>query len=272
MSNYKIIASDVDGTLNNDKHIVSEGNVQAIKKALDAGIKVVLCSGRAPVSLAEYAKKIGLDTKGCYGIGHNGAVVYEADSHNILFETGMDKNVVKEVIKEVKSISDEVLISLFGKGNRILTEKRIPLLKDYKEEDIMDIQIVNNLETAVNEDIIKIIVMGDRKKLDHIYNEVSKLKNNNYNMVFSAEIILEFMPVNTNKAEGIKYLAKHLNVDLKDIAAIGDNYNDIEMVEEVGLGIAIANAVQPLKDVANYITKRNNNEDALIEVVDMVLK
>lgn len=268
---YKIIASDLDGTLITDKNIISKGNVQAIKKALDAGIKVVLCSGRPPVSLAEYEKIIGLDTRGCYGIGNNGAVVYETHSHNIIFETCMDKDIVRQTVKDIKGISSEVLIILFGKGNRIFTENVLEILKDYNQDNIIDSQLVNNLETDVNEDIIKILVMDDRVKLDYIYNEIKKLKNNNYNIVFSAENMLEFLPININKAEAIKYLANKLNIDLNEIVAIGDNYNDIEMVQEVGLGIAMANAVQPLKDVANYITKRNNNEDVLIEVVDMIL-
>lgn len=269
---YKLIASDLDGTLNNDNYIVSEGNIQAIKKATEAGLKVILCSGRGPVSLGMYEKEIGLNTKGSYGIGFNGATVYEADTNKVIFNVGMDKELAINIIREVKQISKDVPIAVFVKDDYVLAETKLAVFEEIKEDTAMTLETVQNLESAIIDDIIKIILVDEREHLDDIYIKVKDLNNDKYNIVFTGKNLLEFLPISINKAQGISKLAKHLGISLDEVVAIGDNYNDIEMVSEVGLGIAVANAVQPLKDVADYITKRDNNNDALIEVVDMVLK
>lgn len=267
---YKMIASDLDGTLNNDDYIISEGNAQAIKKAVAEGLKVVLCSGRSPVSIASYAKDIGLDTEGCYGIGFNGGSIYEASTGKSLYNARINKNLAIEIIRDIKKVSPDVKIAIYIEDDHIIAEKDLDVLEEHNNQGIMKIEKVNSLE-EITEDIIKIMLVDDRQKLDYIFSKMEKIVVGKYNMVFTGAEILEFLPLNINKAEGLKILAKHLGISLEEIVAFGDNYNDIEMIKEVGLGIAIANAVEPLKEVANYVTKRDNNNDAMIEVVDMVL-
>lgn len=267
---YKMIASDLDGTLNNSDYLISEGNAQAIKKAVAAGLKVVLCSGRSPVSLASYAKKIGLDQENCYGIGFNGGSVYEADTGKLLYESRLDKNLAIEIIKDIKKISTHVKVSIYIEADHIIAERELTVLEEHNNNGVLKIEKVESLEN-LSGDILKIMLVDERDLLDHVHDEIKNSINERYTMVFTGHNILEFLPLNINKAEGIKKLAKHLNISLEEIVAFGDNYNDIEMVKEVGLGVAIANAVEPLKEVADYITKRDNNDDAMIEVVDMVL-
>ena len=267
---YKMIASDLDGTLNDRNYIITEGNVQAIKKAMDSGIKVVLCSGRSPVSLLFYAKKIGLDQSGCYGIGFNGGSVYEAETGKILYETRLDRDLAVEIIKDIKNVSSDVKMSMYLEDDYIIAERDLQILEEHNNEGVMRIEKVEKLED-LSQDVIKIMLVDKRDKLDFIYNEIKDHINGRYTMVFTGQNILEFLPVNINKAEGIKRLIKHLNITLDEVVTFGDNYNDIEMIQEAGFGIAIANAVEPLKQAADYVTKRDNNDDAMIEVVDMIL-
>lgn len=268
---YKMIASDVDGTLNNDNYIISEGNAKAIRKAMEAGLQVVLCSGRGPTSLAVYAEEIGLNQKGCYGIGFNGGIVYEADTHKVLYEGYMDNKLAVKIIKNIKGSNLNIRnLAVYIKSNHMVCEKDLNIVEGYNDKNVITVDTINNLED-ITEDIMKIMLIDDRDKLEQIYNNLKHEAVGNFNMVFVGPTDLEFLPLPINKAVGISKLAKHLGISLDEIVAVGDNYNDIEMVQEVGLGIAVANAVQPLKDVAKYVTKRDNNNDVMVEVVDMIL-
>jgi len=267
---YKMIASDLDGTLNNSKYLISEGNAKAIKKAMDAGIKVVLCSGRSPVSLAGYAKNIGLDEKGCYGIGFNGGTVYEADTGKVLYDSRLKRELALDIVKDIKRISPDVKTSMYIEDDFVMAEEGLTILEDYNNEGLLKLEMVENFD-HLTQDIVKIMLIDEREKLDYIYNEMKDIIDEKYTMVFTGSNILEFLPININKAEGIKLLAKHLGISMDEVVSFGDNYNDIEMIVEAGFGIAIANAVEPLKKVADYVTKRDNDDDAMIEVVDMIL-
>lgn len=267
---YKMIASDLDGTLNNNEYIISEGNALAIKRAVSKGLKVVLCSGRSPVSINSYAKDIGLNTEGCYGIGFNGGSIYETSTGKSLYKAHINKELAIKIIRDIKKVCSHVKIAIYIEDDHIIAEKDLDILEEHNNQGIMKIEKVNSFE-GITKDIIKIMLVDDRDKLDYIFSKMKNIVAGNYNMVFTGAQILEFLPLNVNKAEGLKILAKYLGISLEEIVAFGDNYNDIEMVKEVGFGIAIANAVQPLKEVANYVTKRDNNNDAMIEVVDMIL-
>lgn len=269
---YKMIASDLDGTLNNDNYVVSKENIRAIQKAVDSGLHFVLCSGRSPASLSSYAEKAGLNKKGHFGIGFNGSIVYEADTHKVLFQSCINKDLAIEIIKDIKSVSTDVKMLVYLEQNHIVVESDLEALhEEYKQDTAMKIQIVDNLEDHITKDVMSIALVDDNKILKKVSSEMQKFKNDSYNMVFTGAQYLEFLPVSANKAQGVAILAKHLGITLEEIVSVGDNYNDIEMIEETGIGIAVANAVQPLKSIANYVTKLDNNNHLMTEVVDMVL-
>lgn len=267
-----MIASDVDGTLNNSNHIITQGNIQAIKRAMKAGIKVVLCSGRTPISLSQYAEQAGLNGEGCYAIGFNGASVYEIKTKKKIFEACIAKEKAIEIIKIVKKICLDVNTLVYVKEDYIIAETVSDILEERNNIGIMKVEKADNIIDAINSDITKVMFLDDREKLEYINKKIKELGNESFNFVFTGPDSLEALPLNINKLTGINRLIKHLDISIDEVVAFGDNYNDIEMVKESGFGIAISNAVEPLKEVADYVTKRDNNNDAMIEVVDKVIE
>jgi len=270
---YKMIVSDLDKTLNNDQHMVSDENIAAIKKAVDAGIHFVLCSGRSQTSLSPYGKKLGLTNKGQYGVAFNGSVLYEADTGKTLSQTVVNKELAVKIIRDIKSVGADIQFIIYLQEKHILSECELEhVLFEYKDTEDIKVQVVENLEDHIVEDVIGVGLTGENEQLMKVRDELLKIENKDYNIVPSGPVSIDFMPSATNKARGMELLAKRLGIELDEIVSVGDNYNDIEMIKEAGLGIAVANAVQPLKDVANYITKLDNNNHLMTEVVDLVLR
>lgn len=269
---YKIVACDLDGTINNDEFEVSEENIQSIKKIINAGLYFILCSGRSPSTLSMYAKKMGINKKGFYGIGFNGGVVYEADTKKSLFESRINKDVAIRLIKDIKNVATDTIISVHCEQDLMLSETCLKsMLEKYNDKGCISSKIVDNLENSIKKDILNIVLIGERHNLEDIYNKIIAYSKEDCNIAFTLDNILEILPPSINKAEGLIRLTNHLGISMSEVVTIGDNYNDLEMLEKAGLGIAVANAVDQLKEVANYITKRDNNNHVMIEVVDKIL-
>lgn len=271
---YKLIATDLDGTLNNDNYEVSYENVQAIKKAINVGIRVVLCSGRSPSSLHKYEEKLGLNTKGNYGIGFNGSTVYDSYTKKTLFGEVIPQKLSIKILELIKDLSPKTLQAVYIDTNRMVAEHGLEeILAEYNPDGTVKIDYYAKLtKEHITGDVINMYCINYRPKLEPLYQSLKKIDLGNCSMAFTSEHLLEFLPKDINKAQGIVKLCNHLNINMEDVVTVGDNYNDLEMIQESGYGMAVSNAVKPLKEIASYITKHSNNNNAMVEVVDKVIE
>lgn len=277
---YKLIAIDLDGTLLNSYGIISDENKNAIKKAKEKGIEVVLTSGRMSSSVVELADEVGANN---YIISGNGAIVYDLINNKILYNECITKDKVLKIIK----ICEENNIYYTINTEKYILSKKLKNNALYyyyenskkSESKITNINIVEDVEKYIIENDVgqvtkitisdedKIIFNGIIKKLKLIKGinilEVSsmskkiiksgtKLNEINY---FYTEITKE----NINKWETIKKLASDLKIDKSDIATIGDNINDLEMIQNAGLGIIIGNSALSKKGLNNVIVSSNDS-------------
>ncbi|MCL1996400.1 MAG: HAD family hydrolase [Defluviitaleaceae bacterium] len=269
---YKLIASDVDGTLNNDRFEITAENIAAIQTALKHGLKFVLCSGRSPYSLHHYEAQAGLNVQGQYGIGFNGSTVYDAHTKKIIFGDHIDKEVVVDLLSQVKRIDPTVKTAIYLQGNYMIAEAGLEkILEEYNTDKYIKIDFFSQLAPEhVTGNAINMYCIDHRPKLTALRSELKKPEG--CTMAFTNENLLEFLPYAMNKAQGLTRLCQHLGIEMHETVSIGDNYNDIEMIQACGFGIAVANAVPELKNAADYVTKRTNNKDAIKEAVDLVLE
>lgn len=270
---YKLIATDVDGTLGNDNFMISKQNKAALKKAVDHGIKVVLCSGRTPDSLHAFEKEIGLNIPGQYGIGFNGATVYDAYTQQYLFQDGISQETACHIIGMLHQLEPTSLVALYVDSGNLLAEEGLEdVLAQFNNDNLVTIKYVPKITAEmITSSVLNMYCMGERDVLNQIYDALQGKDLKECEVSFTQYQLLEFMPPMVNKAHGIQRLCKHLGIDLSEVVTVGDNYNDIEMIEVAGLGVAVANAVNELKKHANYVTQKTNNEHALDEVVTYVL-
>jgi len=258
---YKMIAMDMDGTLLNSNKEITERTKMALKKADQKGIKLVVCTGRIFTSALFYAKLIG--TKAPI-IASNGAYIREKDEDRIIYKKCLQKEKAKEIIKLAENegfiphvFTEDTIYStklIYSSKNYSLWNQQIP------ENERVKVEIVKDLYDVIEEnDILKIVVMSD--ELDKLFKLKEQIKNNMDVSVFSSfDNNFEIMAENTSKGNAVKILADYYNLKSDEVICIGDNENDISMVEYAGLGIAMGNATEELKNVADLIIDSNDND------------
>lgn len=288
---YKIIAIDLDGTLLNSRGEVSIENRNAIKKAKEQGIEVVLASGRVSDSVLNIAKDIGADK---YFICGNGSMVYDMQKSKIIYENFISKNKILKLIKLcdensiyyniyseeaviTKSINYNVAVYNYENTKKADDKKtRINIVEDvykYVEESENDKYLKM---TVCDND--KIIFSSILKKFKNIPNidilEVShmsrkKIKSGTENIDLNY-YYTEITNQNVDKWYAIKELAQIEGISQEETVAIGDNMNDFLMIQNAGMGIAMGNSNPTVKNEANFVTE-DNDENGVAMAIERIL-
>lgn len=252
----KYIFIDIDGTLiGSFDHHIPESTIKAITKAKQNGHKIFLCTGR-PLSQVEMFKSDLFNGMIC------SAGCYAEINSKVLFERIMSD----EDMKRIMATLDEYGINyiLEGKiGNYYLEEGRetfMELFKHYdanmKWEDIIENLGLFTMDLMTKDVIYKITYYTCDKEL---INKVKKDLSDSFQMVYTDRgegnmVEVEIMYNDCNKAEGIKQIIEHFGATMDDTIAFGDSMNDYEMIQECSVGVAMGNACDALKEVADHVT------------------
>lgn len=285
---YKMVVIDIDGTLLTSQGKITDKTKEALVKAQEQGMIVVLASGRIANSTINYARNIGLNS---YAISGNGSVITDIQSEEMIYTNCMSNRVTQLIVDICKenSISfnvytlNEILtekieynILFYSMQNRELVEEKktkINICDDLsraikekadnnvskiticdKDESIFK-SIIRKLRTINGIEILdvshsshKVIDVGSQKvDVDYYYTEVSK--------------------ANVDKWNAIKFLADKLEINYEDVICIGDNANDIKMIENCGLGVFLDNAAPVYKEKAKYVAP-SNDDDGIVDVLE----
>ena len=266
MKMYKLIAIDMDGTLLTEDKKITTKTKDAIKTASNLGVKIVLTTGRPIQGIKQYLEELNLTNKDDYVIALNGAFICRNDDYSILSSnetlTGKDLKYIYNKVKALKTYfhaftKDEDLVDKKSKFS-IAEEMRINL----------KVRVVNFLgEIKDDDEILKVVLEEEKNVLDEITDKIPKELFEKYTVIRSVDFMLEFMKKGCNKASGIEKLAQYLGISREEIIAIGDAGNDKEMIKYAGLGVAMGNAEDEIKNMADFITK-SNEEDGVSYVID----
>ena len=265
---YEMLCSDVDGTLLNNDRKVSAANRNAVQDAIKAGKKVVLCSGRTWWSLKLHEEALGTHIAGQYGIGFNGGVVYEIlpdGEVKLLFSEMIPHAISQEIFislaQEVAKYEDICIVAYNHEGYLIIEDglKNLNLFDEMKK---MGGQVVPSFADEKG-DMYKILLHGKNEDLLKLAKFCEKQYHGKCQMVFSAEQLLELVPMGVDKGRGVRFLAQHIGIDIASVITIGDEANDIEMLRDAGLGIAVANAKPSAIAAADIHLSVSNHDDAV---------
>lgn len=269
MIKYKWCVCDMDGTLLNSKGIISQENKNALKRLEQNGVEVIIASGRTDLMMKNYIKQ--LDLKG-HIICCNGGLIKNLGTEEILFAKTIDRETVAEVLSYCFNNNVNFL---FYTHNSVFSNKNNPRAKRFEDinktlafelqtpiEYIEESTIVNSDE----KDVFKILLMGDEhEEMKILQKHFSTF--NNLEVVSSFNGLLDIMASNISKGNALKILSKKLKVELSEVIAFGDNYNDLDMFQCVGMPIAVKNAVDDIKSAAKYITS-SNDESGIAYAID----
>ncbi len=285
---YKLVAIDLDGTLLNSYGEVSIKNKEAIQKAIQKNIEIVLSSGRPIMSVKNLANELGCNN---YIICGNGAITYDIQNEEIIYNRFLEKSKVLQIIKicEENSIfyniytKDTILtknlnynILFYNQENATKPEDkktRITLMqnieeyiKNRQEEDYLKITICDNDKIIFASIIRKLRTIKDVDVLDvaHMSRKLIKDGTENVSMEY---YYTEITNTNVDKWQAIENLMEKLEIKKEEVIAIGDNINDAEMVKNAGLGILMQNSAPYIKEIADVIVNDNDN-DGVAEAIE----
>ena len=264
---YKLIACDLDETLLTSDRSVSDENREAILKADELGVKFVLATGRGYATVQETLKEVGLhDLEDEYVISFNGGAVTHNKGNEVLHLQGISHEFANELYKRGQE---------YDVAMHVYTEKDVYVYNYVDEErehleGMMDVIEVfdKDLEFLKDEPIVKLLYMNtDRNYLNTIEEDLKDITQD-ADVSYSSNRYIEFNYKGVNKGAGITFLGDKLGIDIEDTIAIGDNFNDLPMLETAGLSVGVANMVPELKEKMDYITEANHNESAIAEVIN----
>jgi Cof subfamily protein (haloacid dehalogenase superfamily) len=255
LKNIKIAFIDIDGTLTNSKKIISNETIKSIKKAKEKGIDIVLCSGRTNKYVCEFSEKL-FDSR--YVISSNGAEIYDLNSNLDIYKNNIDF----EIIKDIWQYSNNNSIGCIVNTKDIrFCNSFLQNITDSNKLEIKDVDILKD------KDIYQIVIdSNDYQKMlefKKYIDENNKINAINIAKEFSNKELgrnyfFDIVNLKTSKGEAIKFLLKYLNLEKENAICFGDSINDYEMFSECKVKVAMENAMQELKDKADYITLSND--------------
>ncbi len=265
----KLLVLDIDGTLTNSKKEVTENTRLAIERLMNAGHSCMLASGRPTPGLTFVADILDFQKHGGYLLSYNGARVQNHKTGDVVFEQKLENKYLSELHDfavengcAILTYSENAVIA--GSGISEFVEIEANLLR-LPIEDVGD--EFKNIKYPVN----KCLMTEEPEKAEKLCEILAKKYEGVMSIYRSEPFFIEIMPLGVDKAKSLEKILPILGFDVADCICCGDGYNDITMIDFAGTGVAMANARDEVKAVANYIAK-SNDEDGIVGVVDMILK
>lgn len=278
----KLIASDLDGTIIDSYNKVAIQNTEAIKQIQNKNVGFAISTGKIYSSV----KNICENFNATYGIFGNGIQVIDFKTGKEIYCSSLDKNVVLACIKLAKSYNLHIH---FYTDKSIVSERLMYMdLRNYilnkESNQNLEVLIVDNIYEYTkksNEKILRFIISGE-KDLVNIKNQISKKLNVNITLInkygkYKDTIInkeyeyLDITSSNTSKGNALNLLREYLKLSQEEVMAVGDNINDTDMLKNAGIGVAVANASEQLKEIASYVTTSSVEEGGFAEAVNKYL-
>ncbi|HNR04197.1 MAG TPA: Cof-type HAD-IIB family hydrolase [Bacillota bacterium] len=265
---YKMLVTDMDYTLLNKEKRVSDRNREALRRAMEKGVHMVVATGRIYTSARIYAKLLGLDTP---IIASNGALI--KDASKTIFRDILSQDTVREMLRLCHKYG---IYCHFFTENTIYSEKLINVSLRYTEwnkymgeEDQVKIRIVDDgeeiIEAAKSEVLKAVVFDDDDEKIQKLRDGI--METGIVSVSQSMKHNLEVMNKGVTKGNAVRILAQLYGINREEVIAIGDNENDISMIEYAGLGIAMGNAEECLKRAADHVTG-DYQEDGVAEAIE----
>jgi hypothetical protein len=251
---YKLIAIDVDDTLLTDDLIVTDGTREAMEAAIAAGVTVTLATGRMFASAQKIARQIKLNVP---IITYQGALVKTLLDGQVLYE----RNVPTDAALELRDYCAEhgLHLQLYVDDELYGTEDN-DKIKAYSRLSNIPYRIEPDFGKLITKPLNKMLVIDEPDRLDAIALELAPLLGDRVHITKSKAHYLEFMHKEGTKGHALEFMARHLGCTMDQTIAMGDAWNDREMILAAGLGVAMGNSIEALKEIADYVTFTNNEE------------
>ncbi|MGZ9734071.1 Cof-type HAD-IIB family hydrolase [Flavobacterium sp. GNP002] len=263
---YKMLVLDMDDTLLNDDHTISNENKVMLAKARELGVHIVLASGRPTPAMIAYAKELQLDNS--YMISYNGAVITDLKEDKIIFEQTLTQEQIHELYDYSLKSKTHIITYVDGK---IVSETDSEYIEIEKNITGLAHNKVVSFKEEVQSSAVKCILLEEPGYLKEVEKDL-KAAMPHLSVSMSKPFFLEVAQNGIDKGASIKFLAKKLGILQSEIIAVGNAGNDLTMIEYAGLGVWVDNVDPELRDKGDVIVASNNNHGVAEVVRRFILK
>lgn len=262
----KVLVLDIDGTLTNSQKVITGNTKTAIIEAMKRGHKVMLASGRPTPGMKKYALELELANYDGYLLSFNGGKIIHCKTGEIIFQ----KVLPSLVIKSLYNYAIEKgcgLVTYLGDDIILATEKDEYIEIESKINEMECKKVTNFVDYVSDYNLNKMLMTAPPEKAAILVEELQEKFKDVLSIYRSEPFFIEIMPKNVDKAASLDIMLTSLGITKDDVICCGDGFNDKSMIEYAGVGVAMENAQPAVKEVADYITK-SNDEDGIVHVID----
>lgn len=264
----KILFTDLDGTLLNDDKEVSREDLDAINELIEKGHRFVIATGRPIYSAKIVAKEIGLFRDGIYIAASNGGVIYDCGADKIVSADTLDLETVRLLFSA--ALAENLSIHTYT-DTHVVSVRMTDEIRIYTKTIKMPHKLLSRIPEDLPGKPPKLIVMsikeGSRAILTDFERRHEDMVRGRAKSVFSNDFLLEYLPPNVSKGNGLRKLCELLGIPIANSVAAGDEANDIPMLMAAGIGAVMQNGTDEAKSHADYVTDRTNNESGVSEII-----
>lgn len=261
----KVLILDIDGTLTNSKKEITKRTLDALLEVQKKGHTIILASGRPTHGVKWIADTLQLERYGGYVLCFNGARIIDVRTNEAVYQQCFPKECVAPLYEY--AVSNDMGLVTYHE-NTVITGTRIDEYMEFEAKlNYMKLKKVKNFVRGMDFDINKCLFTVSEEKAPGFEQELAARYEGVLSIYRSEPFFIEAMPLGVDKAASLDHLFRRLGVDKADAVACGDGFNDMSMIQYAGVGAAMANAQDAVKQVADVVTAKSNDEDGLLEII-----
>jgi Cof subfamily protein (haloacid dehalogenase superfamily) len=265
----RMIALDLDDTLLRSDLTISFRTKKAVQKAVQAGVAVVLASGRTPAAMDKFARALGLDKRKGYLVCSNGALVLDSVTGEPVWEAKLP---VETALAAFDLCSAEGFAVQLYEGDIMYVSKRNEFTTyDQKLTGLKQV-VPDDFRALVAKGCYKLLVPGDPLILPPLESLLRNYLEESVTLFTSKPYFLEILPPHTDKGAALAVVAEKLGVLREEAAAVGDSMNDESMLRWAGVSVAMKNGDERIKRAAGMVSEKSNDEDGAALVIEQLLR
>lgn len=251
---YKLVALDLDDTLLNAEFKISERNREAIRLTVEKGVLVTIATGRMFRSAVRYARELEVSLP---LIVYHGAMIREADGGELIRYCPVPAGPAREILE--LAAAEQYHVNLYI-DDRLYVSEETAESRYYQTIAPIPVEPVGDLSAFLDQqgvEPIKLSVINRDGRLEKLQSFLEAKYDGQLTVLQSRPNFLEITSTNATKGQALKYLGELQNIEVKEMVAIGDSYNDLDMIRVAGMGVAMANSPPPVLEAADVITDSN---------------
>jgi Cof subfamily protein (haloacid dehalogenase superfamily) len=263
---FKLAAVDLDGTLLATDKTISDKNVQAIKRLEEAGLTVLIASGREHLNCIRYHRQLELKSP---IVSFQGALVKHPGTGEVLLSLGLDQDLAYEILEQSQLFETTVL---YGSEKGVYATSRNKWTELYERVTGEAAHIIDSWQNLDAGTAIKIQWLDEPARVYHMLERLENRILRDCQVWSYDSIAIEFVRQGVTKATGVAAVADHLGIKASECITFGDAENDAAMLSWAGLGIAMPHGRDAAKEAANMVAPPGHPDTALARGIDLIFE